>query len=145
MPQLREMTKEEKRQLIGLVLGREWVLLAIGVLVMGISLSYLLSSRPYEQIMGLALAILLLVAMGLFVWSKLQRDLKDPMLGERDVTIVEKHQTKGETTYSYWLVDEHGVEYDAPHRVFTRVEPGQMYHLVFTQHLHIVLSVERIV
>ena len=143
MPNSRKMTKRERRVLIWFVLCREWVLIAIGVLTMGISLSSLFSNHPAERISGLVLALLLLLAMGLFVWIKLQKDLRAGLVCEEDVDVRAKRQERGEATTTYWLVDSEGGEYEVPHRWYTWVEPRQAYTLTYTAELRIVLSAKR--
>ena len=144
MQRSQKMTRGEVWYLIRFVLRREWVLLAIGVLTMGVSLSSLLSNRPAERVSGLALALLLLVAMSLFVWIKLRKDLSTGEVCEEDVDIQAKRQESGEATMTYWLVDIDGIEYEVSHRWYTRVEPRQAYRLTYTARLRIVLSVERV-
>ena len=144
MARSQKMTRGEVWYLVRFVLCREWVLLAIGVLTMGVSLSSLLSNHPAERVSGLALALLLLVAMSLFIWIKLRKDLRTREVCEEDVDIQAKRQESGEATMTYWLVDIDGTEYEVSHRWYTRVEPRQAYRLTYTAGLRIVLSVERV-
>ena len=139
----RQITNRERRFLVSFVLSREWVLIAIGVLTMGISLSGLLSNKVAERIMGLVLAFLLLLAMVLFVWIKLRRDLRSGHVREEDVVIRAKRQERREATTSFWLVDGEGREYEVSHRWYTWVEPRQSYTLTYTAELRIVLSAKR--
>ena len=139
----RKITGREKRALISFVLAREWVLIAIGVLTTGISLSGLFSNHAAERIMGFLLAFLLLLAMGLFVWIKLRGDLQCGMVHEEDVGIRAKRRERGEATTTFWLVDDRGGEYEVSHRLYTWVEPRQSYTLIYTANMRIVLSAKR--
>jgi uncharacterized protein HemX len=139
----RSMTVREKWRLVLFVLEREWVLVATGFLVSGISLSALLSRNAAERAAGVVLALLLWLAMGLYIWIKLQSDLRAAEVCTKEIEVREKRVQRQEATVSLYLVDRDGQSYEVSQRHFNQADSGQTYRLTCTSRLYIVLAMER--
>jgi hypothetical protein len=139
----RTMTVREKWRLVLFVLGREWVLVATGLLVSGISLSALFSQDAAERAAGALLALLLWLAMGLYIWIKLQADLKAKQICTKEIEVREKRMQRQEATTSLYLIDREAEAYEVSQRHFNQANTGQVYRLTYTARLHIVLVMER--
>jgi hypothetical protein len=139
----RTMTVHEKWMLVLFALGREWVLVATGFLVSGISLSALLSQDTAERAAGAILALLLWLAMGLYIWIKLQADLKAGEICTKEVQVCEKRVQRQEATTSLYLIDREGQAYEVSQRHYNQADTGQVYRLTYTGRLRIVLALER--
>jgi hypothetical protein len=139
----RAMTIREKWRLVLFVLGRDWVLVATGFLVSGISLSALLSETAYERGVGAVLALLLWLAMGLYIWIKLQADFRAGQVCSKEVEIHEKRVQRQEAATLLYLIDREGQKYEVAERHFNKADTGQVYLLTYTCRLHIVLAMER--
>ena len=139
----RTMTIREEWRLVLFVLGREWVLVAAGLLVSGISLSALFSQDAAERAAGVLLALLLWLAMGLYIWIKLQADLKARQICIKEIEVREKRTQRQEATTSLFLINRETEAYEVSQRHFNQANIGQVYRLTYTVRLHIVLVMER--
>jgi hypothetical protein len=138
----RAMTVREKWRLVLFALGREWVLVATGFLVSGISLSALLSQNAYERGAGVVLALLLWLAMGLYIWIKLRADLRAGQVCAKEVEVVDKQVQRQEATALLYLIDREGQRYEVAERHFNKAARGHSYLLTYTYRLRIVLAME---
>jgi len=140
---VRAMTLREKAQLILFVLAREWVLVMLGFLVAGISLTGLLSQSVRARMLGALLALLLLVAMGLYVWIKVGPDLKNGQMHTADVEVREKQIGQHEATTAYYLISAEDDRYEVSRELFDRILEGQIVRINYTGKLRVVLHLER--
>ena len=144
MSSSKKMTNRERGQLVRFVLAREWVLLAIATLTLGISLSFLLSTNSGERLAGLVLAGLVLLATALFVWIRLEQDLRAGQVAQTRVHVYNKRAERREATVRYLIIDDEGIEYEVSHHWFRKLAVGESYQLFHTPQLRIVLAVERL-
>ncbi len=139
----RAMTFHEKAQLILFVLAREWVLVMLGFLVAGISLTGLLSQNARARMLGGLLALLLLVAMGLYVWIKVGPDLKNGRVHAADVEVREKRIERHEATTAHYLISAANGRYEVSRELFDQTYEGQIVRIIYTDKLQIILHLER--
>ncbi len=140
---VRAMTFHEKAQLVLFVLARESVLVVLGFLVAGISLTGLLSQNARARMLGALLALLLLVAMGVYVWIKVGPDLKSGRMCCGDVEVRGKRVERREATTAYYLVSAENGRYEVSRELFDRIYEGQIVRITYTNKLQIVLHLER--
>ena len=138
------MTAGERRALVLFIWAREWVLMTIGALMVGMSLTLAPSARVLERGVGVALALLLLLAMGLYLWAKARRDLLAGRVAEREADIVAKTVERRQATTLYYLSDVAANRYEVSSQTYERAQEGETYRMVHTLGTHIVLSLTRV-
>ncbi len=138
------MTGEERRALERFILGREWVPLTIGALLVGISLVLALGSRLAERGAGVALLLLSLLAVGLYIWSRTRRDLLAGQVAEGEAAITAKAVEQHPLTTFYYLLDADANRYEVSSQDYERAQVGETYRLLYSLGTHIVLSLTRV-
>lgn len=142
---LRPMTGREKWQLVAFVAQREWVLLTTGILLAGAAACFISGpgSTWWHRLGSSAVSILLLVAVGLFLWMRLARDLRDGRVGETVVTAVQRTSERHEGAVIREMVTAKGERFEVSAMAYEDIRPAGRYRLVYTVEQHIALVCEQ--
>lgn len=134
------MTTEERQKLIRFVIAREWVVLLAGLLMVGVSLSATIGPHVSERASGIVLAVLLLLAMALFVWMRAEDDLAAGEVMREEIILAGKETERHEAAIMRFIYDLDGRRYQVSRICYDNLKKGQSYELLYTSEQRIVLE-----